>query len=275
MDQKNTRPFNLEHAKAGAPFALATGEGVEIVKWDRKHAQCLVTVSKQDAAVRTYRADGTQGHGDGKFDLVMTPLGYIDGKPVFVGDEVETAGHRVRVQPGDHGFTSCRWPVPEKQYPVTRLTGVELGRIYDGDDTARADWTNRGMDCLTDVANAALRHAVDSGQLLIPTTEQAYEIGRQAAVEAFAGDDPAEAAFWRFDACKRGYNKKWKGRPQSERDAFKAEYRAALADRAAYGMAVAEAVRRECEKELAEKQFTFPVLNVDLAAIIAKVSSAA
>jgi hypothetical protein len=41
-------------------------------------------------------------------------------------------------------------------------------------------------------------------------------------------DDPAEGAFWRFDARRKGYNR-WKGAPQSERDAFKAEYRAALA----------------------------------------------
>lgn len=40
-------------------------------------------------------------------------------------------------------------------------------------------------------------------------------------------DDPAEAAFWSFDARKKGYGR-WKGAPQSERDAFKAEYRAAI-----------------------------------------------
>jgi hypothetical protein len=39
-------------------------------------------------------------------------------------------------------------------------------------------------------------------------------------------DDAAEVAYWRFDARVKGYSE-WKGRPQSERDAFKAEYRQA------------------------------------------------
>ena len=37
-------------------------------------------------------------------------------------------------------------------------------------------------------------------------------------------DDPAEAAYWRFDARRKGYAE-WKGLPMSERDAFKAEMR--------------------------------------------------
>ena len=35
-------------------------------------------------------------------------------------------------------------------------------------------------------------------------------------------DDAAEESFWRFDARRKGYSQ-WKGMPQSERDAFKAE----------------------------------------------------
>lgn len=35
--------------------------------------------------------------------------------------------------------------------------------------------------------------------------------------------DKAEAAYWRFDARRNGYGE-WKETPQSERDAFKAEY---------------------------------------------------
>ena len=35
--------------------------------------------------------------------------------------------------------------------------------------------------------------------------------------------DKAEEAYWRFDARRKGYGE-WKETPQSERDAFKAEY---------------------------------------------------
>ena len=41
-------------------------------------------------------------------------------------------------------------------------------------------------------------------------------------------DDPAEVAYWHFDARRKGYGP-WKQCPQNERDAFKAEYCAALA----------------------------------------------
>lgn len=37
--------------------------------------------------------------------------------------------------------------------------------------------------------------------------------------------DPAELAYWNFDARRKGLGP-WKGMPMSERDAFKAEYRA-------------------------------------------------
>lgn len=40
-------------------------------------------------------------------------------------------------------------------------------------------------------------------------------------------DDPAEAAYWRFDARRNGYSE-WKGLSMSERDAFKAEMRSII-----------------------------------------------
>lgn len=43
-------------------------------------------------------------------------------------------------------------------------------------------------------------------------------------------EDQAEHAFWQFDARRKGYAE-WRGAPQSERDAFKAEYRQALGAR--------------------------------------------
>ena len=45
--------------------------------------------------------------------------------------------------------------------------------------------------------------------------------------EAHVAKDRAEEAYWRFDARRNGLGP-WKGMPQSERDAFKAEYRKAL-----------------------------------------------
>lgn len=47
-------------------------------------------------------------------------------------------------------------------------------------------------------------------------------------IEAGPEEDRIEDAFWRFDARHKGYNQ-WKAAPMSERDAFKAEMRNALA----------------------------------------------
>ena len=41
-------------------------------------------------------------------------------------------------------------------------------------------------------------------------------------------EDVLETAYWLFDARRKGYGE-WKGMPQSERDAFKAQYRAIAA----------------------------------------------
>lgn len=160
---EHTRPFNLEHARAGAPFSIANGEEVEVLKWDRKHAQCIVTVSRQDAAIRSYCADGTASHIDPKFHLVMTPLGYIDGKPVFVGDEI---GHReapdditVLALPHDRDFADCRWPAPKPVFPETRMSFQELCEAGDMSLTATSSK-------IKDVANAALRHAIEAGQVV-------------------------------------------------------------------------------------------------------------
>lgn len=92
---------------------------------------------------------------------------------------------------------------------------------------------------------------------LIPTTERAsaavQEIRRlgienhrrlvEKATEALSRrrdppadpHDPLEVAYWRFDARRKG-DGQWKGAPQSERDAFKAEMRTLLsAQRAVRG----------------------------------------
>lgn len=47
-------------------------------------------------------------------------------------------------------------------------------------------------------------------------------------LEAAPEEDRIEAAYWRFDARHKGYGQ-WKQAPMSERDAFRAEMRNALA----------------------------------------------
>lgn len=161
---KHTRPFNLEHARAGAPFCRADGTEYEIIKWDRKHTQQLVGISKQDAAIHTFRVDGTESGNRPECALVMTPLGFIDGKPYFWDTEMEhvdgtkVAGHVVAYHSADGNHDQYRWPAPAPVYPETRMTLHDLQTIM-------------GFSASYDmkaIANAALRHAIDAGQVLLP-----------------------------------------------------------------------------------------------------------
>lgn len=78
--------------------------------------------------------------------------------------------------------------------------------------------------------DATVADALEERVLELEAENEELRAGAQVVAEPEwadgRNDDPAEAAFWRFDARKKGYGR-WKGASQSERDAFKAEYRAA------------------------------------------------
>jgi hypothetical protein len=161
---KETKPFNLEHAKAGAPYACISGSTAVILKWDAVNEKFpligYVTEYNSDY-IESWGADGIADFASAQGrDLVMTPLGHIDGKPVFVGDKVVNQhGVECSVVAHDRGFSDCRWPAPAKQYPVTKISAfdlhVEYVKALGGVDEGHAA-----------VANAALRHAIDNGQVV-------------------------------------------------------------------------------------------------------------
>lgn len=166
----HTRQFNIADARAGAPFCCANGDAVEILKWDRKHTQCIIGLARQDAAVRKWRADGSyEDANSSAFQLVMTPLGFVDGKPVFVGDELVTpTGMKWVASPVcrdtlGRSLADCRWPAPAPVYPETRLHYTEL--ISIAMKTNSSPMAVTGSQVLT-IANFALRHAIDAGQVI-------------------------------------------------------------------------------------------------------------
>lgn len=67
-----------------------------------------------------------------------------------------------------------------------------------------------------------------------PVVQTIRELKEKAAAPAVPADveDRIEAAYWNFDARRKGYGQ-WASAPMSERDAFKAELRNALAQPAA------------------------------------------
>lgn len=162
---EHTKPFCAKHAQAGAPFSGEFGEAVRVLIWNRKHPSHPIVLMEEahDQEVVAFKLDGTASHGMGSIvsKLVMLPLGMIDDKPVFVGDAViNQLGVEIYAWPNAKAeyLGGCTWPTPATAYPVTQMTSDDFSdamgalMLYEG--RARA------------VANAALRHAIDAGQVV-------------------------------------------------------------------------------------------------------------
>lgn len=92
---EDTRPFNLDHAKAGAPVCQRSGYPATILKFDVKGEFPIagILVIDEEEEVGAWRSDGSfydKGEDD-LYDitLVMKPLAYLQGRPVHYGDELE------------------------------------------------------------------------------------------------------------------------------------------------------------------------------------------
>lgn len=101
----------------------------------------------------------------------------------------------------------------------------------------------RTLGILNDNADAVVRQAASMGYVnghkdAAPTPAAAPK----AALTDKQVNDLAEAAYWNFDARKKGYAE-WRGRNQSERDAFKAEFRIAIAAASGPNAALVEALK--------------------------------
>lgn len=206
---EHTRPFNLEHAKAGAPYCLRSGVEVTVLKWDARNPSfpLIGFFGPQDSS-HCWTKEGAQVSGDveSPCDLVMLPLGEIDGKPVFVGDELRDRWNntiRAFVGMGSnpaHWF----WPAPARQYPVTGMDSDELREAWDSAD-------NKGsIDTARVIANAALRHAIDNDHLFTKEDkDEAYNTGmnegmRFCAEQAKARERKIAAAAYRAALEGRG-----------------------------------------------------------------------
>jgi hypothetical protein len=172
MKPQFSKPFNMEHARAGAPFCLRGGGPATVLKWDgRRNGEPLIGFrTEQDipsswSAGGVYFSDGLEGPDD----LVMLPLGLIDGKPVFLGDEVLAAprGEESELTSAFVGMTfpdghAWKWPAPTKVYPEFSGDLDELRQQHNAAIGEEMGWR------LLRVANFALRRAVDSEHVVLP-----------------------------------------------------------------------------------------------------------
>lgn len=203
-----SKPFNIEHAKAGAPFGTKCGRKMEIFKYDYPMSGATyepiilgAVYKSDDNAIVTYWDQDGRWFCGGPADvgiLVMLPLGMCEGKPVFVGDKLEISAmntwqpHVARTD--SRGFKNCRWPVPAPVYPVTRMTDGDLSTEYNKNIGTQ-------IDGLRDVATAAIARAIEDGDMVLPgkrtmgkeeMTERAEEISLAVSKNA---DVPPQVCF--------------------------------------------------------------------------------
>lgn len=171
MKPEFTKEFNADHAKAGAPYCCRNGVEATIVKFDCRHPNfVLVGVRGQsDECTSWTNKGGFYGNNDPcGHDLAMLPLGMIDGKPVFVGDELlDDQGHAFFVKPTPAEWlhtTGCAWPAPAKVYPATQIGDNDLCSAYYGGGPVVG--ATAEMAAFYRIANAALRHAIEAGQVI-------------------------------------------------------------------------------------------------------------
>lgn len=154
------RPFNYDHAKAGAPISNLGGGVPVILTFTRqgpRGQKFPILVEDITGATVTYdllgrRSGSTTWNQDDPWKLVMRPLAYVDGSPVFVGDELQiiVTGNTYYASIGDIGFdifNQCTWP---KKYPETRMSDAELFAVSKD---------------MRSFANAVIRRAVDDGDV--------------------------------------------------------------------------------------------------------------
>ena len=94
MKPDHYKEFNAKHAKAGAPYCQRNGLAARIGIWDAKHDEypliCVASYFDQygESSCTWTKLGARHGGAKNDSDLVMLPLGYCEGKPVFVGDKL-------------------------------------------------------------------------------------------------------------------------------------------------------------------------------------------
>lgn len=178
MKPEHTRPFNIEHAKAGAPIETRHGKKAYFVAHAPEaasHSRIIVRFASGEIGTRRESGKHYEGGEQVPGDLVMAPLGHIEGKPVFVGDKIEDGGPDGwtygEAHPGNRNFTGCRWPAPAKVYPETSMRHEAMFEVYAGVGRSLGyKEIFAESSGLATVANAALRHAIDANQV-VPISE--------------------------------------------------------------------------------------------------------
>ena len=178
MKPEFLRPFDAAAACRGAPFCCTNGWRAEVLKYATNGLFGTITKPSGEEFPASWTIAGESDSGviSKDKDLAMLPLGRIENKPVFVGDRLlDAKGAEFTVTVGQVFGPGClcKWAPPAKVYPETRMTDAEIQRatpklgMRPSDDVMALSEIAGSLRALV---NAALRHAVDAGQL-VPVSE--------------------------------------------------------------------------------------------------------
>lgn len=116
------RPFDPALGRQGAPIMTKEGQAVRVICWDRNnHGYCVVGLLPDVAGDE--RVGCWDVHGDGSPaykvpELVMAPVGWCEGRPLFCGDvlylkdETSTEFMVLSHHAKDFTFDNMAWTKP-------------------------------------------------------------------------------------------------------------------------------------------------------------------
>lgn len=123
MSISHYRAFNLNYAKDGAPYKTRDGEDAAVTKWDGSfHLFPLLGHSGNVQTSNQWDAYGVSYFRDVKRDLVMIPLGFMEGDPVYAGDTIRCGKVILKADPKMRDFSAYHWPTSgEVATPVEKI----------------------------------------------------------------------------------------------------------------------------------------------------------
>lgn len=173
--ERETRPFDIQAYLLGAKYGCRSAHFTpQVLLCEGDHLYGVVRRENANPTVHQWdKATGAEypGGTSGPHDLVMLPLFEIEGKGVFLGDEIMNDQGWIVEASVSHNNDAGMWRWPNKApVVVTRMTadeiscGAEEWEYYKGDPT-EAGWVS--------IANTVIARAIADGDVIPAETVKA------------------------------------------------------------------------------------------------------
>lgn len=162
------RPYSHEAAQQGAPIGLRNGAKVAILHVTTDKLIGMFTGVDETPHAGEWDLNGAfneMSWEKGRMDIVMLPLGIIDGKPVFAGDVLEHCQTGARHEVGDARLVDLghwRWPLATPIFPKTRMSDGDLAEAHLGGLTK----TSTPSEERRHIINEGIARAIKDGDVV-------------------------------------------------------------------------------------------------------------